>query len=229
MKSYPKAIRLRPDANAAGFTLIEVLVVLGLLGFMSLLVFSALRISASVWTSTEYRSEASADVGVVQSFLRRLLEQAYPALVRQDDGRVIIAFRGMPESIELSAPMSSGAALGGFQRVRIDSTANGRLLASWRPERNEPGFGAAPSGQIETELLTGMSAFRLGYFGQAEGATTPAWRNDWIEQKALPRLISVEIAFADHRRSWPRMLVAPAVDVDATCVFDPLTRGCRGR
>jgi general secretion pathway protein J len=221
----------RPGATLAeaGFTLIEVLVVLGLLGFLSLLVFTALRIGAGVWTTTEHRSESSTDIGVVQSLLRRLLEEAYPALVRRVDGRASITFRGTADSIELSTPLPNGAALGGFQRVRVFSATNGRLFISWQPERNEPGFATASPERTESELLAGVTSFRLAYFGQVEGATAPAWRNEWVGQMALPRLISVEIAFADLRRIWPRMAVAPAVDVDATCIFDPLTRGCRGR
>jgi general secretion pathway protein J len=223
------APRPRAASAEAGFTLIEVLVVLGLLGFLFLLVFTAIRIGAGVWTATEHRSESSTDIGVVQSLLRRLLQQAYPALVRQADGRATIAFRGTAESIELSAPLPNGAALGGFQRVRVFAAADGLLVMSWRPERNEPGFGAAAPEGIESELLSGITSFRLAYFGQVAGATGPAWRNEWVGQTALPRLVSVEIAFADSRRAWPRMAVAPAIDVDATCVLDPLIRGCRGR
>jgi len=221
-------MKRKRSAAEAGFTLIEVLVVLGILGFLSLLMFTALRIGTSVWTATEHRSESRTDIGVVQSLLRRLIEQAYPALVRHADGSVAIAFRGTAGSIELSTPLPMGAALGGFQRVQLYA-ADRRLVVFWQPERNKPDFAVVSPDRTGSALLAGITAFRLAYFGQAEGASAPAWHNEWIEQKALPRLVSVDIAFADSRQAWPRMTVAPAIDVDATCIFDPLTRGCRGR
>jgi len=52
----------------------------------------------------------------------------------------------------------------------------------------------------------------------------------WTLPSRLPRLVRVKIEFPDgDARFWPELLVAPRIDVDVGCVYDALTKRCRGR
>jgi general secretion pathway protein J len=225
----------RPDQNRsaqAGFTLIEMLVTLGLLALMSLLVFTTLRTGSAVWARNQQRSDATEQVAVVQSLLRTIIESAYPAFVQRSDGIQSIAFSGTPTSLELSAALPDEAALGGYQRIRIardDADGKSRLVMAWRLERNTLPFEDLPGDPAASELMTDVRDLKFSYYGKPAGAEGADWRDTWIDQLAFPRLIRITLGFADATRQWPPLLVAPRVEVDSTCVLDLLTKTCRGR
>ena len=70
-----------------GFTLLELLVAITLLGLLMAALFGGLRLGARVWETGETRLDASARVQIVQDFLRQRLAEALPleAVVRAED------------------------------------------------------------------------------------------------------------------------------------------------
>lgn len=215
-----------------GFTLIETLVVISLLALMSVLVFAALKIGSTVWTRNEQSAEVSQDVAVAQSVLRNVIEQAYPALLQRTDGIQSVAFNGTANILELSASLPAEMAIGGYHRIRLaysDRSSGGNLTMAWRLERNVPRFESLPGPSTTAELLSGVNDVRFAYFGQVLGTDRPDWHDEWTDQQKLPSLVRINVKFKDIGRFWPPLLIAPRIDVDATCVFDLLTRGCQGR
>jgi len=223
----------KPAARQAGFTLLEMLVAIGLVSLLSLLTFTALRLGAAAWARTDARAAYTADVLVAHDLLRETIAQAYPALVHNADVTVIAAFQGTRDRLELSGPLPRTAAIGGLHRIRFALTngeASQRLVMAWRIERNAPDLDASPGPMTEVDLLTGVRAVAFGYFGQRRGERVPRWHDAWENEIDLPDLVRVEVVFADaHERRWPLLTIAPRVDVDATCVIDLLIKHCRGR
>ena len=74
-------------AAVVGFTLLETLVGLTLLGIMLILIYSTLSIGLRAWDTGEKRVTEASHQRVVQSFLRRELGQLFP-----------VRWRGIPES-----------------------------------------------------------------------------------------------------------------------------------
>ncbi|MDH3594369.1 MAG: prepilin-type N-terminal cleavage/methylation domain-containing protein, partial [Rhodospirillales bacterium] len=62
--------------RSGGFTLVELLVALTLLGLIFVALFGGLRFGTRTWETGNQRSEAFAEVEVMQSLLRRQLAQA---------------------------------------------------------------------------------------------------------------------------------------------------------
>lgn len=216
----------------AGFTLLETLVALALLGLMSLLVFALLKTSGTVWARIDDRSTITGDRLRVQEFLREVITATYPAVVKRPDGSSLVAFRGTAGSLELASVLPQSAAIGGFQRIRIwvaESEGNRRLMLAWRPERNDYHFGAGTGSDNESILIEHVAALALAYYGRLRGQPREAWHNEWRDQAGLPRLVRVGFRGGAGEPSLPDMIAAPRIDVDATCVLDPLTKGCRGR
>lgn len=216
----------------AGFTLLETLVALALLGLMSLLVFALLKTSGAVWARIDDRSTITSDQLRVQEFLREVITAAYPAVVRRPDGSTSVAFSGAAGSLELAGVLPQSAAIGGFQRIRIwvaESEGKRRLMLAWRPERNEYRFGAGTGSGSESVLMEHVEELALAYYGRQRGQQREAWHNEWRDQVELPRLVRVGFRGGAGERSLPDVVAAPRIDVDATCVLDPLTKGCRGR
>jgi len=220
----------KPANSALGFTLLEMLVAVSLLSLISLLVFSGLKLAGLISSRIDRQSTVVADVSAVQDLLRILITQAYPAPVLQSDALASTSFQGRADMLELTAPLPHRLALGGLYRIRLAHDADReRLMLSWRLERNEPAFNVRADIR-EVSLLSRVQDLQISYFGQRHESSAPAWHEQWENQPALPRVVRIQLKIAGQRRSdWPALLVAPRIDVDATCVFDALTRGCRGR
>src|SRR5262245_22660750 len=68
--------RPAPGAGEAGFTLMELMVALALVGLLTVLVFGGLRISLRAWTRTHDDVAQATDLWAVESLLSRTIAMA---------------------------------------------------------------------------------------------------------------------------------------------------------
>jgi general secretion pathway protein J len=203
-----------------GFTLLELLVAITLLGMLMAALFGALRLGTRVWETGEARLDASARVQVVQDFLRQQLGQTVPLAEISDDRRAsgAMLFEGASEDLRfvsllpeylgaganlmelgLSAPHGAGQASDLVVRVRrldlLDGTAS----------------------ETETEervLIEGVESLELAYFGSERPDATPKWWQEWQGQRSLPRLVRMRVGFPEgDGRRWPELIVGLMVDL----------------
>lgn len=216
------------EGSQSGFTLIETLVGLAALGLFSLLILTGLKIGATIWSEGERRSFALNDTTAVRTLVRGLIEQNYPALIQHADSTPRISFHGEPDRLELSAELPKNVEVSGFHRIFLRRTADGRFVIAWTLERSQAER-VEDVGAATIDLLTDTRSIVFSYFGRKEGMDAAEWSAWWVGQKSLPRLVRLGIDFVDARQQSMHIAVAPQIDVDATCVFDALSRGCRGR
>ena len=205
----------RPEWRpAGGFTLVELLVAMTLIGLIFVALFGGLRFGARTWEAGNARSEVSAQIEVTQSLIRRQLAQAIvlPGFRRGD-----FSFDGEAERLSFTAPGPSQIGLGGiylFELFTENSEQDQRLVLRWRLHRPE----LDPESPLEDEerktrvLLDGLEALRIEYFGDPEDSEDPQWLESWNGFDVLPELISVRLDLPrDDARHWPVLLVAPKV------------------
>jgi len=206
-------IGARPDRRPAdGFTLVELLVAMTLIGLIFIALFGGLRFGARTWEVGNARSEALTQIEVTQSLLRRQLAQAFvlPGSDRDD-----FTFEGETERLRFTAPGPSQVGLGGiylFELFTDRSEQGQRLVLKWRLHRPE----LDPDSPVEDEerktrvLLDGVAALRLEYFGDPEEDEDPQWRETWSGYDLMPELISIRLDLPqDDTRRWPDLIVAP--------------------
>jgi general secretion pathway protein J len=214
----------------SGFTLVELLVALTLLAFVSVLIFGALRFGIRAWDQSEQVAVQVDDVSVAQALLRRLIGEAYPMFI-PDPARPRLDFDGGSDRLSLLAPLPDALESGGMARFTLfarERKGRSEIDIAWRPELMRDGdAGADPR---EETLLAGIARLEIAYFGSARPGDAPAWHDRWTERAVLPALVRVHVAFAEgDRRVWPDLVVAPHLTVDQGCLYDPVTRHCRGR
>lgn len=198
--------------DEGGFTLLETIVALAILGLLALALAGALRLGGRAWDLNYQRLEDWRQIRAVQDLLRRTLTQAYP-LRPADDDRVV--FSGGADSLTVITPMPSHLALGAYDVVRI-AKARDDLVAEWN--RFDPETASLDLGPDSRRvvLLERVAGVRFDYFGSDQPGVRAAWTSDWRGRRALPELVRVQVRFADGaHRSWPEMLVHPMIDGQA--------------
>ena len=208
----------------AGFTLVELLIGLALLGVLSLLMLSGFEVTAGAWHRVDARGMAGRDRQAAENVLRDRLSQAYPAVMADAAGANSVDFAGSPDRIEFLAPLPERFGARVFVRYTL-FIEGGSLRLAWtmagRAGESEPPASAA--------VLDDLSAFAIAYFGVDDPANPPHWQDRWQGRKGLPSLIRFHLdQGAGATAAWPDLMVAPLISADARCVFDPSDGACRG-
>jgi len=211
--------------HEAGFTLLELLVAIALLGLLSVALLGSTRFGIQVWARSENAMANLNRVRHVQTMLTEELTRAYPMFVASGSSEAHVAFDGDADSVTFLTPDQSLP--GALTRVRIAISSNDAETVLTRSSTLEL---SASSSTEKTVLLQRVKAVSLSYFGSDKIDVPPTWRNTWHNEARLPSLIRIRVAFADKTAGfWPELMVAPRLSADVGCVFDPLTKACLGR
>ena len=204
-----------PQHRERGFTLLELLVAITLLGVLIAALFGALRLGARVWETGEARLDANGRVQVAQEFLRRQLSQAMPLLEVTGDpaasGRLL--FEGDQDRLRFVSllPEHLGAGANLMELAVRDPAhvgAPGDLVIRW--QQLELSSEAGPARESEEQILIeGIESLEITYFSGAPAEAKPTWWQEWRQQRSLPSLVRVRVGFPDgDGRSWPELMVA---------------------
>ncbi|QYE33905.1 prepilin-type N-terminal cleavage/methylation domain-containing protein [Polymorphobacter sp. PAMC 29334] len=195
-----------------GFTLVEMLVSLALLGLAATMMATGFASATRLTRSNEARTVAGETVAAAQSGLRDRIERLRPA-TRFDGAALAADFEGGPASMTFVALPPISERPSPQRRFHLEIDENGGLVL----------------GDGQAALLSGVADLRLAYFGP-DATGVPHWTDDWSARPTAPEAIRIDVTFAPgDRRRWPEMIVRPATTVDTTCVLDTNTGKCRGR
>lgn len=214
----------------AGFTLLELLVAMTVLGLLTGLLASGLGYGARVWDRARGQLEVSSELQTVQDVLRRMLSQAMPLSTPPEDGTAVqeAAFVGRENAIEFLGPPPAQSIAGGIYAYRLAAkpdTTGTRLILEWRQRPPQQGRRvrtrvtnaelAEPEklqASHEVVLLDHLGSVEFSYFGQAEEASKASWQSDWQNATKLPQLVRVKVRFRqDDARRWPDLLIEPRI------------------
>jgi general secretion pathway protein J len=214
----------------AGFTLVELLVGIALLSFVSLALFSALRFGITAWTRGNARAEQTEQVATAQNLLRRLITDAYPLFLSADPKRKRIAFEGAPNSLGLLAPTPIALASGGQSQFVVSVSRQDRRIDLVLDAQAELAVREASPQSTRKALLRDLHSAEFSYFGRARGDKVEQWYTTWANEVGMPALVRLDIRFSEgDTRHWPEFIVAPRITADVGCVYDILTKRCQGR
>jgi general secretion pathway protein J len=220
--------------NAArGFTLLELVIGITLLGFILALLFGGFRLAANSWDAVETRVERTNDEQLARGLVRRLLAQTQPLHWKKAVNQPI-AFSGEPGVIRAVAPLTAQVGAGGLrlielgqEREAVEETGKGplRLVLRHAPVNYDAENFAAGFGEAKSYLvLDGLDAVEFSYFGPEKRGEPPRWQDVWTNQEQLPQLVRLRLG--SREKGWSDMVVAPMVG-STRCVWDSFQKRCR--
>ncbi|HEY3100022.1 MAG TPA: prepilin-type N-terminal cleavage/methylation domain-containing protein [Methylomirabilota bacterium] len=174
-----------------GFTLVELLIALGIVGLLLTIAFSGLRVAMAAWTRGEDRAEAHQHVRAIAFTMARALGAAYPYRAAKGEApEVVMLFNGVEQKLEfvteapplpLQAPVAFTAVV-----ISLESGEEQGLVVRERALPNRDPF---TKGDI---VMRDPAVTSLAFKFQTDDAE---WVDTWDgqDQKAIPRAISLTI------------------------------------
>jgi general secretion pathway protein J len=189
----------RPD----GFTLLELLVALTVLGLLLVGLTQGVHFGLLAWDTEARLSNGNDDFTTLDSTLRHLIEGADPG-----DDLDPAPFVGGRDRLDCITALPAAGDPTGVRRMQavLLVDARHRLVLRWRPYLNAQRLGPTPT-HTETELLRGVSRMELAFWRPGGG-----WASTW-RLPDLPTLVRIRLEFpAGDARHWPDIVAAPLLD-----------------
>lgn len=198
---------------SSGYSLVELVVVILVLGLIALACESGLHFGVQVWSRMEARANAQANIAMSQAILRSLLSHSLPR-TKGD----YVTFEGEPTTIgfDLAPPQAFQDGGTAHAQIRIMRTRNSAQLVI------EMQSVAVPALPRRAVLLEDVGLMRFAYLdasGQSQN-----WLSYWRDRNRLPDAIRISAA---NPKLWPTLIVRPVIVQSATCVLDSAEMGCR--
>ncbi len=193
-----------------GFTLIEMLIAMTLLGIMVVLLFTSLKIAAESWNAGEGKVAEVNKKSVVYQFFKRHLTTIRPVLaestqrdsIGEDASIPGLAFQGHSQSMQFVAAMPAASTRKGLQvfTIAAERAEPSTIMVTLSPYQQ-----TEPREPEQVVLLEHVKGFAFSYFGKKDESSDAGWQPEWTGLDHLPQLIKVSIKL-DDGSYWPDMV-----------------------
>lgn len=222
---------MRGRGGPEGFTLLETVVALALLGVMLAMLFGGLRTGARAWEAGSDRGDRADQVLLAASFVRKELTATFPWRLK-DPLVTKLAFRGSPDTLRFVSMRPASLDGGGLAFVSFAFEPErgggaGRLVMRRVPAAYDATDFSALDSAEAFPLLEGVSAARFSYYGAENDATAPSWSEKWESPQRIPSHVRIEVTLRETK--VPDIVVALRLGEEAGCPESYFQRNCMPR
>lgn len=212
----------------AGYTLIELLVGLAILGMIAAMLVAGLGASGLMAARARSDADALEPVAAAQMVLRGRLERlrAAPKLT---SARAIADIAGAPQSLDFTGAPPDREMPDALFRYRLAMTGAGDVILLSAPViADEPDADAGPRRNWSAIALAhGATGLAIAYFGADPLSGARGWQGHWFDRPQPPDLIRVRVTFPPgDRRHWPDLIARPRATVNNACRIDAMSGRC---
>ena len=218
--------------RAAGFTMIELVLAMALLGAMMVLLYSGLAFALRSWDAGEANGRRIADRRIGENFLRREMAELFPMRFK-DPMSVKVAFEGGAQKLRFVSSRPAGITRGGLSLVgvEVETGANPRehhlVMRRAMPDDEAKDFGPLDRAE-RTVLIEDVDSVQFSYFGTENDFTDPRWYDTWPYAERIPRLVRIRIKAPDATL-MAEMVMRIELSEEAGCLENSFQRVCRPR
>ncbi len=212
--------------SARGFTLLEMLLVLGLMAMLMLAVMQLMSQTASAWDGSEKSIRAVENDKIALNFIRKMLDKAKPISWRrsEDDSLVSRTFVGEEDVFYFAAPLPAASEKTGMYWFAIHAGQSPHyqrpvlLIDYWLldDESKEKTLANKKSTEV---LMTDVEKITFSYYGDndySNGTDDPVWQHEWRDLADPPLAIRMDIKRSRYdendsdaipRRDWQGLVI----------------------
>ena len=207
--------------RAGGFTLVEVLLALVLMGMLLSLAYGGLRASTRAADKGQAILEQSGRIRMAHQFVRKQLNQmAFLGFAENETDGSRIVFEGDARKIRFVAPMPGYLGFGGpqVQELALVPGKDGDELVLSHALLQ--GFEEQNLYQREPIVLVDkIESAEFSFLGRDEQGELTTWVSQWDQPGVLPASVALDIEFTeDVYLKWP--LLTASVRVDSSALDD---------
>jgi general secretion pathway protein J len=201
--------RIHSCGRQSGFTLLETLVVVVVLGLLVVGLGRGVQAGLSLWSAQQRRIGQIAELDAGARVLRGLLTGVAVPPAAAGGAATDNQFKGDAEHLSFVGDLPTG--LGSARRADIKiALSAGNVVLTWTPHLHEIRLGPPPP-PTDTELVANVAHLDIAYWGSATPDQPAAWLAQW-DGPTPPALIRIRLIFGkgDQRR-WPDLIAAPVL------------------
>jgi general secretion pathway protein J len=199
----PRAV----PGHAAGFTLLEILVVLIVFGMLMTGLTKGIQLGIRAVERQSVALDERGELDAIDRTLRDLLTHIDPG-----GGRTPIHLEGKSDQFRFQSRLPTAVAL---LTRRADMTLllndNHQLVLRWKPLFHETSFSDPPE-PTDTVLLDNVEKLEFAYWAPDVGSGPAGWQDDW-QAPYLPPVIRLRLSCGKgDKRHGPEILVSPLLE-----------------
>lgn len=203
-------------SDDSGHTLVELLVVILLLGFIALGIGGGIHFGTRVWEVSEQRISRNDEAAHAQAILRDVLGSALP---RRVGG--FVTFEGRYNHLAFDAEAPAAAGTSGLARVELDVV----LSSGQRQLRLRVYPIDEPANVREAILVKDMGVVEFAFLDAGEAV--PSWLASWRDRKNLPDAVRLTAHGSTANAPWSYFVAQLPLDQFGYCGWDPVSGECR--
>lgn len=194
----PGPMDVGPVRRQAGFTILELVLSLGLLALITASIAGGLHVAVRTFESGRLQQDGE-ELDAVARVFPGLIGAAIPAVAIDDQNVVRLVFQGRPDSLTFVTLGAGDTLEGGLVQSMIGRWSDDRgrqVVALWSSVfRSRDAWSVEAANMRRVVIAPNVKQLRFAYFGIVDAARGPEWRSDWIARDRMPTLVSLFIQF----------------------------------
>jgi general secretion pathway protein J len=217
----------------SGFTLIEMVVAMTILGVMLGLLYQGLTFALRSWDASDVNGRLAMDRRIGENFLRREVSELFP-MRWKDPVTLKLAFDGDSKRLRFVSARPAGISTGGLALVSVEVAEDARnprehnlVMRRAMPDDEQVDF--RPLDKAEPSvLIANIDSVQFAYFGAENDFADPKWTDQWTYPSRVPQMIRMRVKTADGD-TLPDMVMKTMLGEEAGCLENSFQRLCRPR